>query len=134
MTDHQRKMAALAKLAIRRQATIHDGDFAVYLEDIAEIPVATVERACDTIGREPRREYETAFPALGDLLKACRVAAFAIETERIKALVAAHDPKLLEAKPVEELRPLTADESKRILGSIKERALQLIASRKGQAS
>jgi hypothetical protein len=121
MTDQKRKMQALARLAVRRQAQVDDAVYLVYLEDLEPFPVAVVERACHAIGTAERVEFETAFPPVGNLLAECKRAAHQIETERIKALVAAA-PKLIGA-PETEVQPPTREEAAAFVRDFKARVL-----------
>ena len=109
MSDRERKLKALAKLGVRRQAQMGAADLAVYLEDVDALPVAVVELACETLGKAPRAEYETAYPPVGNLLRACQRAACDLERIRVEALIAS-SPLALQA-PVDET-PLTREEAK----------------------
>jgi len=63
----------LAKLAIRRQASITPADLAVYSEDLAGFLMPDLTEGLRSFVR-PRERGETAFPDVGSIIEACKVA------------------------------------------------------------
>ena len=115
MTDNQRKLGAMMKLAAARQATLTELSQQVYLEDLQDVAVEFVEAACHTLAREPRREYQTAFPALGDVLEACRQAKVEQAHEARRLLAAkCTTPEYPPPSP-----PLTRAEAKAFVARLK---------------
>lgn len=123
MTDNERKLQALTKLAVRRQATqLEPSTYVVYLEDLQQTPLEVVELACETVGKAPRAEYETAYPPVGNLLQACKRAAVELQEARWKA-IAATAPKSLP--PAEEMPP-SREEASRVMAGFRARVRQLM--------
>ncbi len=113
--SHTDKLAALAKLMVGRQATVSDDDLHVYLEDLADIEPAIVAAACETLRKRPKREYETAFPCIGDILEACRLAKIEQRHEAQRQLAAkCTTPEDPPASP-----PLTRAEAKAFVARLK---------------
>lgn len=50
-----------------------DSTLALYVTALAKWPIDSVQNVCTKVATSPRREGETAFPALGDLLEALRM-------------------------------------------------------------
>jgi hypothetical protein len=106
--------AALAEMAMFRQAEVDDLTLELYSAKLAqeEIPVDVIVTACETIGRTPRREGETAFPDLGTMLAACRKAWM----ERANRTAQAQAPKAL---PAPERPDMTKTEAKRFIDGLR---------------
>jgi hypothetical protein len=63
-------IVALTKLAIRRQAEVDTAALTIYAEDLVDAAVGDkwILQACDTLGRLPRLEFESAFPPVGNII------------------------------------------------------------------
>lgn len=62
------KAELLAELAIARQASLSQEGFKVYLRSLAKCDLRDLRSAVEQLSTEPRREYKSAFPDLGELL------------------------------------------------------------------
>jgi len=71
MTDDARKLNALIRLGIARQAPMDTPSQKVYLEELAHVPAEVIERVCQHLARRPKGDYEPAFPAVGTVLELC---------------------------------------------------------------
>jgi len=67
-------VALLAILGVRRQAKLDDEDYKVFASDLEEYELADIEAGLSQIGKRPRDEGETAFPSLGTMLAAIKLA------------------------------------------------------------
>lgn len=107
----------LRKLSVRRQAEVDAPTYGLYAEDLARerIDLADLDIVCYQIGRTPRREFESAFPALGDLLEACRHVREARRARELEA-AAANAPKQILGEP------MTRERAKAWLAKIKAAA------------
>jgi hypothetical protein len=78
VNEKQQVIAVLVRLALRRQAELETAVFDVYADDLLADGVAMDDliAVCDAIGKTPRADYASAFPAVGDLLQACRSRAY----------------------------------------------------------
>lgn len=96
-----RKVQALIKLGIARQSPQDDASQIVYVEGLESVPSDIVERACSQLAREPKNDYEPAFPSLGALIQRCRE-------------VRDHDDMASAPKQLREARPepLSKEEAK----------------------
>lgn len=75
MRDSQegvRKLNALLRLGILRQAPQELETLKAYIEELEPMPSDVVEICCQKIARRPKGEYEPAFPAIGTILQECR--------------------------------------------------------------
>lgn len=97
VTDDARKLRALIRLGLARQSKLDKDGQVLYLDELVGLPADIVEVACANLQRQPRRDYETAFPALGDVLEACR------EVERTRQAVAHR--RWLEEHPLPNFDP-----------------------------
>jgi hypothetical protein len=59
---------------VRRQAKLDDEDYKVFASDLEEYELADIEAGLSQIGKRPRDEGETAFPSLGTMLAAIKLA------------------------------------------------------------
>jgi hypothetical protein len=66
------KAELLAELAIARQASLSEEGFRVYLRSLAKCDVQDLRAAVEWLSIEPRRDYKSAFPELGELLARIR--------------------------------------------------------------
>jgi hypothetical protein len=108
MSDTSRKLIALMKLAVARQAVLDEAGQQVYLEGLQQIPAEIVERACVALAGAERDDYQSAFPTLGTVITRCR--------EMRDYLESLNAPKQLrEARPV----PLSAEEAKAWIARLK---------------
>lgn len=89
---------SLAALAIARQADIDEPTLRLYAQMLAGCDEQDVATACGVVARQPRREYETALPAVGDLL---------VSVEQVKAerLEQAQRAKLLPKPAAKDDEP-----------------------------
>ena len=76
----------LFTLAEARQAAVSESTLKLYVSTLMDWPVEDVEQVCTKIATSPRREGETAFPPLGNILedlRACKAAK--LRTDKAKA-------------------------------------------------
>jgi hypothetical protein len=65
-------MEVLTELADLRQAHVSPQTLTGYARKLEVWPVQEIHQACQNIARRPRREGETAFPALADIVSELR--------------------------------------------------------------
>ena len=58
---------ALTRLAIARGATLDELTLDVYATSLEDLPAETVRRACLDLGRQPRKDFESALPSVGTI-------------------------------------------------------------------
>lgn len=75
-------VALLAGLAEARQANVSDRTYELYSAALSGFPEADVRALVERIARERRREGETAFPSLGQLVEPLQATAAARQRER----------------------------------------------------
>ena len=59
---------------MRRQAKLDPEDYQVFAADLEEYDLRDIEAGLTALGKEPRRERDTAFPSLGTLTSAIKIA------------------------------------------------------------
>lgn len=85
---------ALAKLAVRRQATIGEAELNIFSDDLMRFDLRDVFSALDKIGMRPRAEHELAFPESGAIVKAVE---FAEESRKSRIRLEQFRPEVREA-------------------------------------
>lgn len=74
---------ALIRLAAARGGKLDDVTSEVYLDDLQAFEPSFVSRACETLRKQPRRDYETILPALATII--AEVERIAREDARVEA-------------------------------------------------
>lgn len=117
----------LAKMAIRRRASIGEAELEVYSEDLISYDLRDIERACLRLAGTERADGEEAFPEFGKLERMIRQAqdvrcppkaAHLIEMERYDAERAAHPEDFVELAKDEEFQAGVARLNGRIMNPV----------------
>jgi len=109
MSENSRKLNALVRLGIARQAPPDEATQQVYLEELQHWPSDIVEIACQKIARLGRAEFEPAYPTVGRIISDCR------DVVRQQGIIT--DTSRLLTRP--DIEPLTRDEARTWIGRFK---------------
>lgn len=68
LSKRSRIVVMLAELGVRRQAKLDDQDYQVYARDLADFDERDIQKSCDRIALQPRRDGQTSFPDIATLI------------------------------------------------------------------